>query len=107
MFLSYNLEKSLKKENLKNHILHTSYLETSDFLKKMEYYSTLFAIQNKGKKKSSISKAILHGLFAFFKTYIIKRGIFLKKEGFIISVYNANTAFYKYLKLMEYNNKCS
>lgn len=101
------IEKNLSKIKLKNHIIHTSYVEIEDFLNKMNYYSTLFAKQNKNKKKSSLSKAIFHGLFAFFKSYIIKKGIFLKKEGFIISVYNANTAFYKYLKLMEYNNKCS
>jgi len=89
----------------KNPIKHFPYRNIDDFLKKMGKYSTLFALQNKNKKKSSLLKAILHGFFAFFKSYIIKRGFLAGKEGFIISSYNANTAFYKYLKLMEINFK--
>jgi glycosyltransferase involved in cell wall biosynthesis len=83
-------------------ILHTPYLTTSDFLAKMQHYSTLFAEQNSGKKKSSFFKAIVHGFYAFFRSYILQRGIFCGPEGFIISYYNANTTFYKYLKLSEF-----
>jgi glycosyltransferase involved in cell wall biosynthesis len=99
------IQKNLKIKYLENPILHFSYRKIDDFLQKMSKYSTLFAIQNKNKKKSSFSKAIIHGFFAFFKSYIIKRGFLAKKEGFIISLYNANTAFYKYLKLAEINSK--
>lgn len=84
---------------------HYSYENVSDFLSKMQSYSELFAVQNKGKKKSSISKAILHGWFAFFKSYVLKRGFMGGYEGFVISVYNGNTAFYKYLKLLEANHR--
>jgi hypothetical protein len=68
----------------------------------MQHYSTLFAEQHKGKK-SSFGKACGHGIFAFFRSYFLKGGIFCGKEGFIISLYNANTAFYKYLKLRDLN----
>ncbi len=86
-------------------MIHYSYENISDFLGKMQSYSTLFAMQNRGKKKSSPLKAIAHGFFAFFKSYIIKLGILGGYEGFVISSYNANTAFYKYLKLYEANNQ--
>lgn len=99
------IEKDLKMKYFASPIFHFSYRSLDDFLLKMNKYSTLFAIQNKNKKKSSLSKAIIHGFFAFFKSYIIKRGFMAKKEGFIISLYNANTAFYKYLKLDEINSK--
>ncbi len=99
------LEKDLNIKYFKNPIFHYSYRKIDDFLQKMSKYSTLFAIQNKNKKKSSLSKAIIHGVFAFFKSYVIKRGFLAKKEGFIISLYNANTAFYKYLKLAEITSK--
>lgn len=89
----------------KNPIYHYPYQNTHDFLEKMQKYSTLFASQNKGKIKSSFSKALFHGAFAFFKSFILKKGLFGGKEGFIISFYNANTAFYKYLKLYEINKK--
>lgn len=88
-----------------NHpIVHYSYDSIADFLNKMQSYSTLFAVQNKGKKTSSPIKAFMHGLFAFIKSYFIKRGFMGGYEGFVISSYNAHTAFYKYLKLYESNH---
>lgn len=99
------IENKLKIKFFKNPVFHFPYRKLDDFLLKMSKYSTLFAIQNRDKKKSSLSKAIIHGFFAFFKSYILQRGFLGKKEGFIISVYNANTAFYKYLKLEEINSK--
>lgn len=95
----------LKQIQLKSPLRHYSYASASDFLDKMQSYSALFAKQNCGKKSSSVCKAALHGLFAFFKSYILKKGIFLGAEGFEISLYNANTAFYKYVKLAEANKK--
>lgn len=85
---------------LKNHADHYPYRRMSDFLSKMQNYTTLFAQQHQ-KKKGSLFKAIAHGWFAFFKSYILKRGFLGGREGFIISVYNCHTAFYKYLKLEE------
>lgn len=84
---------------------HYSYDTISDFLTKMQLYSTLFAQQHAGKKKSSPCKALLHAFFAFFKSYILKRGIMGGYEGFVISTYNGHTAFYKYLKLYEANKR--
>ena len=89
----------------KNVIHHYPYRQIDDFLHKMDKYSTLFAMQNKNIKNSSFTKAFFKGLFSFFKSYIIKRGFLGKKEGFIISLYTANTTFYKYLKLAEINSK--
>lgn len=84
---------------------HYSYDRIDDFLLKMQSYSSLFAQQYQGKKSSSFSKAIAHGCYAFFKSYLLKRGFLGGKEGFEISFYNANTAFYKYLKLAEANQE--
>lgn len=82
---------------------HYSYASTRDFLTKMQDYSELYARQNCGKKNASIATAIAHGFFAFFKSFFLKKGFFGGYEGFVISVYNGNTAFYKYLKLREFN----
>ena len=92
---------NLKVVRLSFPLIHTPYRSTAEFLAKMQHYSTLFAKQNQGKKKSSLGKAIGHGLFAFLRSYLIKGGFLSGKEGFIISIYNGNTAFYKYLKLDE------
>lgn len=99
------IAQHLKEVPLHFPLRHYSYSEIADFLSKMQSYSTLFALQYQGKKSSSVGKAIAHGIFAFFKSYILKRGILGGQEGFEISVYNAHTAFYKYLKLAEANRK--
>lgn len=96
---------NLKNIHLQSPLRHYSYANVNDFLEKMQTYSSLFALQNKGKKSSSLFKAIGHGLYSFFKSYILKRGFLGGAEGFEISVYNANTAFYKYLKLAEANRQ--
>lgn len=92
-------------ETLKNSLLHYSYETISDFLKKMEHYSSLFAEQYRGKKTSSPLKAFFHGIAAFLKGYFLKRGILDGYEGFLISSYNAQTTFYKYLKLYHFNKR--
>ncbi len=97
----------LREMALTSPLLHYSYADTSDFLSKMQTYSSLFALQYQGKKRSSLAKAIGHGFYAFFKSYVLKRGFLGGEEGFEISFYNANTAFYKYLKLAEANRRLS
>ena len=99
------IKKGLSVKKLRNPINHYSYKSIDDFLLKMQTYSTLFAKQNHLKKKSSFLKALSHSFFSFFKCYILKKGITQGKEGLLISIYNANTTFYKYLKLDEINNK--
>jgi glycosyltransferase involved in cell wall biosynthesis len=93
----------LTLKHLQGPLIHTPYRSTSDFLHKMELYTTLFAKQHQGKKSASFSKALFKALFTFFRSYILQRGFIDGKEGFEISLYNANVAFYKYQKLSEYN----
>lgn len=95
----------LKQVSLKHPVFHYSYDSISDLLVKMERYSSLFADQYHHKKKSSPLIAIYHGWGAFFKAYILKRGFLGGYEGFLISLYNGHTAFYKYLKLFQKNKK--
>lgn len=97
--------KNMTHTPLKSPFIHYSYASISDFLQKMQLYSDLFAEQNRGKRKSSVPKAIGHAFFTFFKSYILKRGILGGYEGFIISAYNSHTAFYKYIKLREANQR--
>jgi glycosyltransferase involved in cell wall biosynthesis len=108
-FSSYEVHEGVITEHMKVALLkgplkHYSYSSVRDFLDKMQLYSDLFVKQNTGRKSSSLMKAILRGFFAFFKSYVIKRGFLGGYEGFIISLYNGHTAYYKYLKLYEANN---
>jgi len=96
--------KQLKKQVLLSPLIHTPYLEIKDFLHKMQHYSTLFA-ESKEPKEVSLLSALGHGWFAFFKSYILKRGFLGGKEGLIISLYNGHTTLYKYLKVLEKKEK--
>lgn len=93
----------LNVELLNGSIKHYSYSSISEFIIKADRYSTLFAEQNVGKQRSSPMKAIGHALFAFIKTYILKRGFLDGYIGLIISYTQAAEKFYKYMKLYEKN----
>lgn len=93
------LSDGLKKQELYYPLIHYPYEKVSDFLSKMQFYSDLYARQNAGKK-SSYFTAITHAVYTFFKCYFLKRGFTQGGVGFEISMYNAITAFYKYLKLI-------
>jgi glycosyltransferase involved in cell wall biosynthesis len=91
----------LQVHYLKSALGHIPFRKTCDFLAKMQNYSSLYAIQHGKKQRSSVAKAFFHSLFAFLRSYFWQRGFLLGAEGFIISLYNSNTVFYKYLKLWE------
>ncbi len=97
------LLKTLEIVKLKNTFKHYSFDNASELLQKMDYYSTLWAKDNRHKKTLPII-AVLKSLVAFIKFYILKGGIFFGYHGFLISFSNASGVFYKYIKLYE-NNK--
>lgn len=99
------LTKGLTEKTLSHPVHHYPYATISDFLIKMERYSSLFAAQYQHKRASSPLIACLHGAGAFFKSFILKKGFLGGFEGFLISAYNGHTAFYKYLKLYQANRK--
>jgi glycosyltransferase involved in cell wall biosynthesis len=92
---------------LREPLHHFPYATTADFLAKMELYATLFAEQHQGRKRSSTLIAVCHGLFAFVKSYFLKRGLLLGGQGLEISAYNGVLSFYKYLNLRDSNNQAA
>ena len=98
----YNGTKSL---HLKGDILHEAYQNSFDTLKKIQCYSDIFARENAGKKTSSVGKIIFRASFTFFRSYIIKRGIFDGYEGLMVAMAESNHTFYKYAKLYEANRR--
>ena len=99
------LSKGLNVELLPGFIDHYPYGSISDFVKKLDVYSTEFARDNVGKKSSSPIKAVLNGGFSFFKTYFLKRGFLDGYAGLVIAFSHMATNFYKYIKLYELNQK--
>ena len=86
-------------------VKHYPYASITDFIIKLDRYSSIFAEDNYGKKSSSPSKAFFNGLFSFFKTYILKKGFLDGYAGLIIAFSHMATNFYKYMKLYELNKE--
>jgi hypothetical protein len=85
---------------LKNHLLHYSYLGFSQVLQKVDAYSSASAKQAYARgKRSSVWGALGHGSWAFFRTYVIRRGFLDGAHGVALAISNAETSYYKYLKL--------
>lgn len=97
----YIIEENMTKREIKGVVKHYPYSTISDFISKLDYYSTLFANEHVGRKKSSPSKAFFNGLFSFMKTYVFKQGFRDGYAGLIIAFSHMATNFYKYIKLYE------
>ena len=82
-------------------LVHHSYPDVHDVLEKLDRYSSGSArdMQARGRT-GSLAKAIAHGLFAFVRTYLLKLGFLDGRHGLMLAIYNAEYAYYKYVKLM-------
>jgi len=89
-------------ENLEATIEHRSFRNYSDLIHKLETYSTLAAQEmlRDGRGAGPLSP-FFHGIWMFFRTYILELGILEGFDGFIISTLNGGGSFMKYAKLRE------
>jgi glycosyltransferase involved in cell wall biosynthesis len=86
---------------LKNHLHHEPMPSLEHVIVKMNGYSSAGAKFNFERgKRASLGKAIVHGTWAFIRTYILQAGFLDGREGFMLSVSNAEGTYYRYLKLM-------
>ena len=80
---------------------HESFHDLDDVLDKVNRYSTAGARQALQRGRSGgVLKAVVHGLWAFVRTYFLRGGILDGREGFLLAVSNAEGVYYRYLKLM-------
>jgi glycosyltransferase involved in cell wall biosynthesis len=98
------ITKGLTVTPLSYPLIHYPYQSVSTFLRKMDSYTDLYAQQRAGSK-SSLPKAFVHAIYAFWKSYLFQRGFLLGAEGFEIAWFNMNCAFYKYAKVAEQSRK--
>lgn len=85
---------------LNAHMLHESFTSFEAVLDKANRYSTAGALHLFQKnKKASVGKALSHGLWAFFRTYVLRRGFLDGRMGLVLAISNAEGTYYRYLKL--------
>lgn len=90
-----------KKGRLEEHIIHYTYRDIAHYIKKINHYSTLNAIES--SKKPSIFYVFIRPVWEFFQVYFLKRGFLLGKEGLIFAMISSVDRFLKYAKLWEKN----
>lgn len=91
---------------LSGELLHYSYDNLEQVLEKTNRYSTAAATMKfQQGKSSSLTGAVLRGLWTFFRTYVLRRGFLDGRQGFMVAVSNAEETYYRYLKLMLLNEK--
>jgi glycosyltransferase involved in cell wall biosynthesis len=93
---------------LENHLLHFSFMNYSQVLQKLDRYSTASAEQafSKGKKSSPL-KAVLHGIWAFTRTYFIRLGFLDGPQGFALAISNGQGTYYRYMKLWQLHQEAA
>ncbi len=87
-------------------LLHESFDSLEQVLEKVNRYSSLSAEQMNAKgRRGGVATAVLHGIGAFLRTYVLKAGFLDGREGFMLAVSNAEGAYYKYVKLFLLNRQ--
>jgi glycosyltransferase involved in cell wall biosynthesis len=80
---------------------HLSFRNLEQVLDKVNLYSSAGAQMLRARgRQGGLATAVVRGLWAFFRTYVLKAGFLDGREGFLLAVSNAEGVYYKYLKLM-------
>lgn len=86
--------------HLQTPLLHYTYDDFSQVLRKIDQYSTLGARQafQRGKRATAFS-AWTHGSWAFLRTWLFRRGFLDGSQGLAVALMNGQASYYKYIKL--------
>lgn len=92
--------------HLTSPLLHESFRSFEDVLDKVNRYSSAGAesLKNRGQR-SSVGKALGHGLWAFVRTYFLRLGFLDGRMGLLLAISNAEGTYYRYLKLWLLNRQ--
>ena len=83
-------------------LYHHSYPNLATALEKIQRYSSLGAEKKfSAGKRASFLSALGHGIWAFFRGYILKGGFLDGVAGFLVAFTRMEETFYRYMKLRE------
>jgi glycosyltransferase involved in cell wall biosynthesis len=81
-------------------LLHYSFNNFSQVLKKIDAYSEASALQAYKKgRRANVFTAVGHGLWSFIKTYFFKAGFLDGQHGLALAISNAEGSYYRHLKI--------
>jgi glycosyltransferase involved in cell wall biosynthesis len=80
-------------------IIHHPMRTLEDALLRVDRYATAGAAEIVASgRRVSFTSGILHGGWAFVRTYVLRAGFLDGREGFLVAVYNAECTYYRYMK---------
>lgn len=99
-FLHAHMTVDGRRADLRSPIIHYSYRDLDDVLDKLNRYSRGAAIDAREHgQRSSLGRALASGAWAFVRTYLLRQGFRDGRMGLVLAIYNAQTTYYKYLRL--------
>jgi glycosyltransferase involved in cell wall biosynthesis len=87
---------------LKNDLEHYSFSDLSDQVQRLNYYTTLAALQmHEAGRRTGPLEILAHPPAAFLRNYVLRRGFMDGTAGLMISLINAWSVMMKFMKLWE------
>lgn len=87
-------------ERLAGDLLHDTMPTLDDALDKLNRYSSGRALDKVAAGRSGgLGAAFGHGLWAFLRCYLLKRGFLDGRLGLVLAIYVAEGTYYRYLKM--------
>lgn len=87
---------------LKSPLMHNSYASVDALIQRFNHYTTLSGQTRFTRgKKTSLTRAIFAGFWAFLRSYFFRFGILDGKMGFIVAISSAESSYYRHVKLLE------
>jgi glycosyltransferase involved in cell wall biosynthesis len=96
----YVLHSSKPVGHMKQEIWQFPFKNMAEVMHKANRYSSLGAEKIK-HKKITMSTALSHGIWAFVKHFVFKRGFLDGWAGFVIALGNFEGTFFRYVKAIE------
>jgi glycosyltransferase involved in cell wall biosynthesis len=90
---------------LKNDILHYTVNSISDYMSRVNNYSSLQAVEKSNKKKIKLYDILLRPVAAFFQSYIFKKGFLDGIHGLMVTSFDIITNMLTYMKAWELQHK--
>lgn len=85
---------------LDGELLHDSMPTLEGALDKMNRYSSGRALDKiRAGQRGGLASALGHAVWAFVRCYILRRGLFDGRLGFVLALYVAEGTYYRYLKM--------
>lgn len=84
-------------KHLRSPLLHFTYRDLEHYLVKSAHYAALAGSHRHAcGRKTSLARACFHGIWCFFRMYLLRGGFLDGKQGFLIALLSAHSVFCKY-----------